>query len=222
MTRIKRLKILVACEFSGRVRDAFRALGHDAISCDIQPCEKGRQHHLEGDVLQYLEGVSWPPIVGGFQPWDLMIAHPPCTYLSRAGARWWKVPGRAELADAAAEFVYALRDAPIERIAIENPVGQLNSRWRYPDQVIQPHWFGDPFSKATCLWLKNLPPLKPTKMCAIIEHFLPSNTGGGKRGQATGRGRVHGGRDASRTFQGIAEAMAEQWGSLVEIKEEAA
>ena len=141
-----------------------------------------------------------------------MIAFPPCTYLSRAGARWWKKPGRKELADKAAEFVFTLRDAPIARIVIENPIGQLNALWRYPDQVIEPHWFGDPYSKKTCLWLKNLPPLKPTQMCGRIEHWLPSNTGGKKRGQSATKGKVSGGKEASRTFPGIARAMAEQWG----------
>ena len=193
------MKVLVACEFSGIVRDAFRARGHDAVSCDLLPTESAGPH-IQDDVLSHLE-----------EGWDLMVAHPPCTYLSRAGARWWKKPGRQELADKAAEFVFALRDAPIERIAIENPIGQLNARWRYPDQEIQPHWFGDPFSKTTCLWLKNLPPLKPTNMCGKISHFLPSNTGGKKKGQASSRGIVTGGKDASRTFQGIANAMADQW-----------
>lgn len=198
--------ILVACEFSGVVRDSFRARGHDAWSCDLLPSEADPTWHLTGDVRHWIQ----------VRDWDLMIAHPPCTYLSRAGARWWKSPGRAELADAAAEFVFFLRDAGIPRIAIENPIGQLNSRWRYPDQTIQPHWFGDPFSKATCLWLKNLPPLKPTKMCARISHFLPSNTGGKRRGEATARGIVQGGLEAAKTFPGIAAAMAEQWGALAE------
>lgn len=193
------MRVLVACEFSGIVRDAFRARGHDAWSCDLLPSERNGQH-IQDDVLKYLN-----------EGWDLMVAHPPCTYLSRAGARWWKQPERKELADKAANFVFALRDAPIERIAIENPIGQLNQRWRYADQEVQPHWFGDPFSKTTCLWLKNLSPLKPTKMCAKISHFLPSNTGGKKRGQQSGKGTVTGGKDASRTFPGIANAMAEQW-----------
>ena len=149
------------------------------------------------------------------QEWDLLIAHPPCTYLSRAGARWWKKPGRTELADRAADFVFMLRDAPVSRIAIENPIGQLNARWRRPDQTIQPWQFGHPYTKATCLWLKNLPPLAPTSVCSERVAFLPSNTGKGRRaGQKSQRGIVPGGRDASRTFPGIADAMAEQWGSL--------
>lgn len=199
------MKVLVACEFSGAVRDAFAALGHDAWSCDLMPTERPGQH-FQGDV-------RW--ILGG--KWDLLIAHPPCTYLSRAGARWWKVPGRRELADAAAEFVFGFRDAPIERIAIENPIGQLNQRWRYPDQTIQPWQFGDPYTKATCLWLKNLPPLMSTVICAERTPWLPSNTGwNARKGQKTHRGIVQGGKDASRTFAGIAAAMAAQWGGAVE------
>jgi hypothetical protein len=146
--------------------------------------------------------------------WDLMIAHPPCTYLSRAGARWWNAPGRNELADAAHKFVMSIWNAPIDHIAIENPIGQLNRRWRYPDQVIEPYFFGDPFTKRTCLWLKKLPPLIATSICASgVQAFLPSNTGAGKRrGQRSQTGVVKGGHDASKTFPGIANAMAEQWG----------
>jgi hypothetical protein len=194
------VKVLVACEFSGIMRDAFRARGHDAWSCDLLPTEKPGPH-IQDDVLKHFD-----------EGWDLMIAHPPCTYLSRAGARWWKTPGRAELADKAAEFVFALRDAPIEKIAIENPIGQLDTRWRIADQVIEPHWFGDPYSKRTCLWLKNLPPLMSTLHCSHAIPFLSSNTGGAKRGQKATKGKVSGGKNASRTFLGIAQAMADQWG----------
>lgn len=201
------MRVLIACEFSGTVRDAFRALGHDAWSCDIANSDSLPERHIKADVLDIL-GAGW----------DLMIAHPPCTYLSRAGARWWKEPGRDQLADAAADFVFKLWVAPIEKIAIENPIGQLNKRWRYADQEIQPHWFGDPYSKTTCLWLKNLPPLKPTKMCPVITHFLPSNTGGKKKGQQFSFGVAKNARDASRTFPGIAKAMAEQWGGAVSTR----
>lgn len=195
------MRVLVACEFSGIVRDAFAARGHDAWSCDWLPTERPG-NHIQGDVLSILG-----------DGWDLMIAHPPCTYLSRAGARWWGTPERNDLEAKAANFVWALRDAPIQRIAIENPIGQLNQRWRYPDQIIQPHEFGHPYSKATCLWLKNLPPLFITSPVAEYRPFLPSNTGHGKRkGQRSAAGVVTGGKDASRTFPGIARAMAEQWG----------
>lgn len=198
------MRVLVACEFSGVVRDAFIAAGHDAVSCDLLPTGKPGPH-MQGDVLTLLDGGDW----------DLMVAHPPCTYLSRAGARWWKVPGRAELADQAAAFVFALRDAPIPRIAIENPIGQLNQRWRYPDQTIQPWQFGHGFTKATCLWLKNLPPLLPSQIVDERIAFLPSNTGrNARRGQRSQRGVVQGGLKASKTFTGIASAMASQWGGL--------
>lgn len=199
------MKVLVACECSGRVRDAFARRGHEAWSCDLQPCEVPG-NHMQCDVREVLTGG-----------WDLMIAHPPCTYLSRAGARWWKVAGRNELAQAAADFVQMLWGAPMPRIAIENPIGQLNQRWRYPDQTIQPWWFGDPFTKATCLWLKNLPPLIATNVAAGRTPFLPANTGQGKRnGQRWSRGVASNAKDASRTFPGIAEAMADQWSSYVE------
>jgi site-specific DNA-cytosine methylase len=196
------MRVLVACEFSGIVRDAFRGRGHDAWSCDILPSES--PHHLQGDALLALDGG-----------WDLMIAHPPCTYLSRAGARWWKNPERIELADKAADFVYTLRDSEIPRIAIENPIGQLNRRWRYPDQIVQPYHFGHPFSKATCLWLKNLPPLMSTEMLTEWQPLLPSNVGwNARKGQKSHKGHTRSAKVASTTFSGIADAMASQWGGL--------
>lgn len=194
------MRVLVACEFSGTVRDAFISRGHEAMSCDLLPTEKPGPHY-QGDVMD---------VIG--DGWDLMIAHPPCTYLSRAGARWWGDIERQRLADAAAEFVFSLWNAPIGKIAIENPIGQLNKRWRYPDQVIQPHHFGHPFSKATCLWLKNLPPLMSTVLCGSAVPFLPSNTGGKKRGQKATKGVVSGGLVSAKTFTGVAAAMADQWG----------
>jgi hypothetical protein len=207
------MRVLVACEFTGRVRDAFAELGHDAWSCDLEDCERvqgssPKNRHLQMDALE---------AIYGYGPWDLMVAHPPCTYLSRAGARWWKQPGRDQKAREATEFVLSLWNAPIERIAIENPIGQLNRRWRYPDQTIQPWQFGHPFTKATCLWLKNLPPLVYTEICTERTAFLPSNTGwNARKGQRTQAGVVTGGKDASRTFPGIAKAMAAQWGGRVE------
>jgi len=195
------MKVLVACEFSGIVRDAFAARGHDAWSCDLLPTERPG-NHIQGDVLEILD-----------DGWDLMIAHPPCTYLSRAGARWWKDSARQFLADAAEVFVMKLWNAPIHQIAIENPIGQLNRRWRYPDQIIEPFYFGDPFTKRTCLWLKHLPPLLSSVICAEVRAFLPSNTGAGKRkGQRSQIGVAKNAKDASKTFPGIANAMAEQWG----------
>lgn len=198
------MRVLVACEFSGVVRDAFRARGHEAWSCDILPSENETRWHIQDDAL----------LVASRPYWDLMIAHPPCTYLSRAGARWWKNEDRQKLADDAAEFVFALRDAPIDKIAIENPIGQLNKRWRYPDQTIQPWQFGHPYSKATCLWLKNLPLLVPTD---IVEEYTPlirSNVTAKKRNGQPQLGKHSGGLITAKTFQGVADAMAAQWGML--------
>jgi hypothetical protein len=204
------VNVLIACECSGASREAFRARGHDAWSCDLQEAEDGSPYHMQRDCLDVIKGLG-PDI-----PWDLMIAHPPCTYLSRAGARWWGTPERDALAGKAAEFVFALRDAPIRYIAIENPIGQLNRRWRYPDQTIQPYEFGHPYSKATCLWLKNLPPLFPTDVYSQYRTFLPSNVGAGRRkGQRSDPGVARNAKDASRTFPGIAEAMADQWGDFI-------
>lgn len=195
------MRALIACEFSGMVRDAFLARGHEAWSCDLEPSEAPGPH-IRGNVLQVVR-----------EGWDLMVAFPPCTYLSRAGARWWRDEERQKKAHAAAAFVFALRDAPIERICIENPIGQLNQRWRYPDQIIQPYHYGAPYSKRTCLWLKNLPPLFVTKHLEAHTPLLPSNVGLGKRlGQKSHPGHVSGGKEASRTFPGVAAAMAEQWG----------
>ena len=182
------MRVLVACEFSGVVRDAFLARGHDAWSCDLLPCESKRRKHLEIDVREVLD-----------DGWDLMIAHPPCTHLAVSGARWFKEK-RAEQAEAL-EFVRVLLAAPIERIALENPISIISSKIRKPDQIIQPWMFGHGEVKATCLWLKNLPLLQPTKVVegrhARVHHEPPSPDRWKKR---------------SRTFQGIAEAMAEQWG----------
>lgn len=183
------MRVLVACEFSGIVRDAFRARGHDAVSCDLLPSERPGSH-IEGDVLAALGGG-----------WDLMIAHPPCTHLAVSGARWFK-DKRAEQ-DEALEFVRLLLGAPIERIALENPVSVISSRIRKPDQIIQPWQFGHGEVKATCLWLKNLPKLVPTNIVdgriARVHHEAPSPERWKRR---------------SRTYQGIAEAMASQWGAL--------
>jgi hypothetical protein len=195
------MRVLVACEFSGIVRDAFAERGHYAMSCDLEATERPGPHY-QGDVRDVL-----------YDGWDLMIAHPPCTYLSRAGARWWSDPERQRLMKQALFFVLGLWHAPIERVVIENPIGKLNSLWRYPDQTIHPYHFGHPFSKATCLWLRGVPPLLASGVCAEYQPLLPSNVGEGKRkGEAWSRGTVRGGKDAARTFQGIADAMAHQWG----------
>ncbi len=145
------MKVLVACEFSGVVRDAFLALGHDAVSCDLLDTEQPGPH-IRGDVYEILG-----------DGWDLMIAHPPCTYLSSSGLHWnGRIPGRAQMTEEAVRFVRNLMEAPIPRIAVENPIGCLSTRIRKPDQIVQPWQFGEDASKATCLWLKGLPALMPT------------------------------------------------------------
>jgi len=184
------MRVLVACEFSGVVRDAFAARGHEAWSCDLLPSERPTLWHLQRDVLE---------VIG--DGWDLMVAHPPCRYLTRAGARWW--PGReAEQRDAIAFFV-ALYNTPIPRVCIENPVGIMSKAFRKPDQYIQPWQFGHGETKKTGLWLRGLPLLQPTKIVDGREprvHFAPPSKD---------RWMVR-----SRTLTGIAEAMADQWGSL--------
>jgi len=188
------MRVLVACEFSGVVREAFRKRGHDAWSCDLLPADDGSQYHYQDDVRNVLgRGKPWAML-----PWDLMIAHPPCTHLAVSGARWFK-DKRAEQAEAL-EFVRFLLDAPVPRIALENPVSIISSHIRKPDQVIQPWQFGHGETKATCLWLKNLPKLKPTNIVDGREarvHKLPPSADRWKL--------------RSITYTGIAEAMAEQW-----------
>ncbi len=196
------MRVLVACEYSGTVRDAFIAKGHDAMSCDLLPTDVSGPHY-QGDVFDIIN-----------DGWDLMVAHPPCTYLCSSGLHWNKrVPGRSELTEEALEFVRRLMDAPIKRIAIENPIGCIGTRIRKADQTIQPWQFGHDASKATCLWLNGLMPLRPTE---IIE---PRIVAGKKRwGNQTdsGQNRLPPSEDRwkirSETYTGIAHAMAEQWG----------
>lgn len=186
------MRVLVACEFSGIVRRAFRRAGHDAWSCDLLPAEDRDVHHFDGDIFHHLSATAYN--------WDLMIAHPPCTHLAVSGARWFK-DKRGEQIDAL-EFVRMLLDSPIERIALENPISIISSCIRKPDQIIQPWMFGHGETKATCLWLKNLPKLRPTKMVEGREgrvHRMPPGPDRWK--------------ERSRTLQGIADAMAEQWGA---------
>lgn len=179
--------MLVACEFSGAVREAFAARGHDAWSCDLLPTEAPGQH-IQSDVLSL--------DLSGF---DLMIAHPPCTHLAVSGARWWPSK-RAQQAEAI-EFVRYLMDAPVQRIAIENPVGILSSSIREPDQIIQPWQHGHGETKATCLWLKGLPLLRPSNVVEGREARIHREPPGPDRWARR-----------SRTLPGIAAAMAEQWG----------
>lgn len=202
------MRVLVACEFSGTVRQAFRALGHDAWSCDLLPAADGSDYHLQGDALEWAQG----------EPWDLMVAHPPCTYLAGMGI-WWnhKRPERWPLTYAAKAFVEALAGLEIAKIAIENPIGYLNKNWRKPDQIINPWQFGHEAHKPTCLWLKNLPRLAPTDVVGRGEFYTKANgTRMSKWSHITsGTRKEDRAKIASRTFSGIARAMAEQWGAVL-------
>ncbi len=200
------MRVLIACEFSGTVRDAFLRARHYALSCDLLPCESGSSgDHYQGDVRDILD-----------HGWDLMIAHPPCTYLAASGMHWTTRGLRdPQLTEEALDFVRVLLDAPIARIALENPVGAITRRIRPPDQSIQPWQFGHDASKRTCLWLKNLPPLRPTNVIA------PRIIDGRKRwGNQTDSGQNRLGPSADRwkirsaTYPGIAAAMVDQWGKL--------
>ncbi len=195
------MRILVACEESGVVRRAFRAKGHNAWSCDVIPSADNSPYHLQMDVREVLD-------LG----WDMMIAHPPCTHLAVSGARWFKEkPEKALLQEEALEFVQLLMNAPVGKICVENPISVISTKIRKPDQIIQPWQHGHEASKSTCLWLKNLPLLVPTKIVDKGEFVV---TKGGKRlpkwynfPPSSDRAKLR-----SRTFEGIAEAMANQWG----------
>lgn len=193
------MKVLVACEYSGRVRDAFIAAGHKAMSCDLLPTESPGPHY-QGDVFDIIDNG-----------WDLMVAHPPCTYLAVSGLHWNKrIPGRAEKTEEALAFVERLLNADIEKIVLENPISCISSRIRKPDQIIQPWQFGHPESKKTCLWLKNLPLLQSTNILQKPESGRWNNqtpSGNNKLGPSPNRWKKR-----SLTYLGIASAMADQWG----------
>lgn len=195
------MNVLIGCEFSAVVRDAFRAKGHDAWSCDLLPCEGDPAFHIQGDVFDAIDSRAW----------DLGIFHPPCTYLCSSGLHWNKRrPDRALLTHEAVLFFFRLVDCGIPKIAIENPIGCMSTHYRKPDQIVQPYWFGHPESKRTCLWLKNLPCLKPTNIlpkpeCGYWANQTPS--GQNKLGPSPTRWK-----ERSKTYQGLADAMAEQWG----------
>jgi len=193
------MKVLVACEYSGRVREAFRKLGHDAYSCDLLASEDSSPFHFTGDVLPHLNFG-----------WDLMIAHPPCTHLAVSGSRHFAAKLESGVQEEALNFVRQLMNAPIAKICIENPVSVISSKIRKPEQIIQPFWFGEPEFKKTCLWLKGLPSLKNT-------NFLQPPLKGTQ--EWIDWNKVHRcppgpdrWKERSRTYQGIAEAMASQWG----------
>lgn len=208
------MRVLVACEESQEVCKAFRALGHEAYSCDIQKCSGGHpEWHIQSDALELLK-----------IRWDLIIAHPPCTYLTVTGNRWFneekygeKAVERKRLREEAAEFFMQFVNADCKRIAIENPVGFMGTRFRKCDQIIQPYQFGDPFEKKTCLWLKGLPKLYPTD---IVQPPERQKIKGGKsmpewysNAPKADRAKIR-----SKTFPGIARAMAEQWGGKCDVR----
>ena len=191
------MRVLIACEYSGRVRDEFLKLGHEAMSCDLLPTDTAGPHY-QGDVRDVLD-----------YPWDIMIAHPPCTDLAVSGAAWFAKKRMAGQQQASASFFMMLAKADIPQIVIENPVCVMSSLWRKPDQTIQPWMFGHMEQKATCLWLKNTPPLAPTNIVKDEMMLLPRNQ----------RERLHylppsadRWKLRSETYLGIAQAMASQWG----------
>lgn len=204
------MRVLVACEFSGIVREAFRKRGHDAWSCDLLPTEDDSKYHIRENVLNILG-----------DGWDMMIAFPPCTHLAIAGTAWFEKKRKDGRQQKAIQFFYEFVYAPINKICIENPIGIMNTIYRKPNQIIHPYYFGDEFSKSTCLWFKNLPLLKHFKQNDLFDkkthvskgEFIETSTG--RRGakwnywlpENEKRWKIR-----SRTFQGIADAMAEQWG----------
>lgn len=197
------MKILIACEQSGAVRDAFILKGHDAWSCDILPCDSDSSKHLQCDVLTILD-----------EKWDMMIAHPPCTDLAVAGARWFKEKIASGSQQRSIEFFMKLANSKINKVCVENPICIMSKHWRKPDQIIQPWMFGDEACKKTCLWLKNLPKLKETKIVGkgeIITYDsgrkMPKWYADAFRLPKEARSKLR-----SKTFPGIAQAMADQWG----------
>lgn len=188
------MRVLVACEYSGRVREAFRARGHDAWSCDLLAAEDSSPYHFQGQVEDVPCGYG--------DTWDMFIAFPPCTDLCASGARWFADKQASGVQQRSIEFFLLCRDYPAQRVAIENPVGIMSTVWRKPDQIIQPWQFGHGETKATCLWLKGLPPLKPTNIVEGREARVHRMAPGPDRW-----------KERSRTYQGIADAMASQWGS---------
>lgn len=237
------MDVLIACEESQRVCEAFRNKGHNAFSCDILDCGGGHpEWHIKEDVLNILNPESYlfdekdltsvhtriefQTMDGIYhsledEKWDLIIAHPPCTYLTVTGNRWFneekygdKARERKKLREEAVEFFMALANADCDKIAIENPIGIMSTRWRKPNQIVQPYWFGDPFEKRTCLWLKGLPELKPTNMVSPEERvkFKSGKSMPAWYAAAANLPKEERSKIRSRTFPGFANAMAEQWG----------
>lgn len=218
------MRVLVACEESQAVTKELRRLGHEAYSCDIIDCSGGHpEWHIKWDALALVNGrCSFMTCDGTLHKieskWDMIIAHPPCTYMSKAGARWMFPKAgevdkeRLALAIEARMFFFGFLEADCDKVAVENPRPLKIVELPPPTQIVQPYEYGHPFSKATCLWLKGLPALKPTNVMSEHRPFLPSNTGAFSRGGGGSRGVAHDAKTASKTFPGIAKAMAEQWG----------
>ena len=209
------MKVLVACEESQAVAKEFRKIGIEAYSCDIQECSGGYpEWHIKGDAIA--EAYSGK--------YDMMIAHPPCTFMSKAGARWmFPTAGnlseeRFEKSQEAKDFFMKMLNAPIKYIAVENPTPLKVVGLPMHTQAVQPYEYGHPYSKRTLLWLKNLKPLNPTEIIENYTPYLPSNTGGKKRGQSYSRGISKNAKESSKTFKGVAEAMAKQWGAVLKHK----
>ena len=206
------MRILLACEYSGVVRDAFRSKGHDAWSCDILPSDADKKYHYQCDIFEVID-----------KDWDMMIAFPPCTYLSVSGNRWFnaryakKFPTRQQDREDAKEFFMALANAPIGKICIESAQGIMSTCWRKPDQIIHPYQFGHAAAKRTCLWLKDLPPLMPTEI--VEPEYITYKSGktmpkwyadiGAAKPPPEVRRKLR-----SRSFQGIGDAMANQWSTI--------
>lgn len=226
------MKVLIACEESQTVCKAFRALGHEAYSCDIiEPSGGHPEWHILGDALEALKGgqiTTMDGVTHDVGKWDLLIAHPPCTYLSAAGNRWFNVERygekaveRAHSRDKAAWFFMQFINADVSRIAVENPIGAMSTRYKKPTQIIQPYWFGEHARKSTCLWLKNLPPLIPTRIVDPSEILPGGYSVGASANYAVDENRKilawndpQTAKIRSKTFPGIAKAMAEQWGKI--------
>jgi hypothetical protein len=215
---MRKLNVLIACEFSGAIRQEFRKLGHNAISCDLVEAVDHSPYHHEGDVRNIIPAYKW----------DLMIAHPPCTYLTLAGNRWFKpeyaekYPTRQQDRQDAIEFFMDLYNADIPHIAVENPIGIMSSQFRKADQIIQPWQFGDPFQKSTCLWLKNLPKLNPTLIVDKGEMYEFVSKKGVKKRQPkwyfdalVGKSPEERQKIRNTTFPGIAKAIAQQYSEFV-------
>lgn len=220
------MNVLIACEESQRVCRAFRNRGHNAYSCDILDCSGDHpEWHIKQDVIPLLNGncsfVTMDNTEHFIDKWNIIIAHPPCTYLTTTGNRWFniekygdKARERIKLREEAIEFFMAIANADCEHIMIENPVGVMSTRWRKPDQIIQPWWFGDPYEKRTCLWLKGLPLLQKTKEVKpeARQQLVSGKSMPTWYSNAPKKDRA---RIRSQTFPGFAEAMADQWGNLI-------